>query len=318
MLELNKIKYKFTNTKGAKLYRIIRNRVKTSYYRRLSDERYLKIIFNKIFKRSLDLNSPKSFNEKLQWLKLYWRDPIAEQCADKYLVREYVKEKGLGNTLNALIDVYDNVDQINFDKLPDQFVLKCTHGSGCNIICKDKNLLNWYDAKKKLSSWMKINYYWPGREWVYKDLKPKIICEKYLEDIKSGELYDYKFLCFSGKPEYIFFCSDRENTVKSDYYNLDWELMDFKGEYPRSNKKHPKPEKLSEMVEYAKVLSNGFPFVRVDFYVAEGIVYFGELTFFHHGGFGRYYPENIDYELGNKLVLPSVSNREKKGDYKHV
>lgn len=286
------------------IYRSFRKYIKKIYYRALSDEKHLSIIFKNIFGRKMDIVNPLTFNEKLQWLKLYWRDPRSVICSDKLAVREYLVSLGLGHLLINIIATFNNVDDIDIDKLPNKFVLKCTHGSGCNIICKDKANLNWKESKKKLNNWMNTNYFWFSREWPYKNIIPRIVCEEYMEDSSVGELLDYKFFCFNGKPEMIFFCSDRSDHVKSDFYNLNWELLPFRWEYEPSGKLFPKPSTLDEMIEYAKILSKDFPVVRVDFYEVNGKVYFGELTFFHGGGFGRFYPSDIDIELGNKIKLP--------------
>lgn len=303
---------KIKKTKASNIYRKFRTIFRKAYNRTLSDEKLLNKMFLKKFGRKISKENPQTFNEKLQWLKLYWRDPKAEICADKYLVREYVGEKGLGHLLNDLIGVYDNVDEIDLDQLPEQFVLKCTHGSGCNIICKDKNLLNWDDAKEKLSSWMKINYYWPSREWVYKNHEPKIICERYLDDEKVGELIDYKFFCFNGEPEYIMTGTDRfsKDGLKVDFFDVHFNHLDFTRDHPMKGDNIEKPKNFDKMLEYSKVLSKDFPFVRVDFYEANGKLFLGELTFFPGGGFEKFQPEEYDYSFGEKLNLDNIKDRK--------
>jgi len=257
-----------------------------------------------------DLKNPKSFNEKLQWLKLHWRDPKATQCADKYSVRHYVIEQGYGDILNNLLGVYDNVDDINFDSLPNKFVLKATHGSGMNIICKDKSKLDINNAKKMMMKWLKQNYYYHSFEWVYKDIRPRIVCEEFLEDSEYKDLIDYKFMCFNGEIRCLFICSDRDNIagLKVDFYDMDWKLMPFYRYYPNSGNKIEKPEGFDRMIEYAKILSRPFPFVRVDFYQVNGKIFFGELTFFPGSGMEYFKPELYDYRFGDWIKLPDVNN----------
>ena len=240
-----------------------------------------------------------------QWLKLNWKDPLATKCADKYLVREIVKEKIGEEYLNDLIGVYDSVDEIDIDKLPSKFVLKGTHGSGFNIICKDKTKMNWKEEFKKMERWLKRNYYLKKREWVYKDIKPRIICEKYLEEKEAGELKDYKVFCFDGEPKLIQVDFDRFKEHKRNLYTLDWEFIDAEIKY-HSDKTViiRKPKILQEMLELSKVLSHGFPHVRVDFYYCENKIIFGELTFFHGSGMELFSPDHFELKLGSFLKLP--------------
>ena len=303
------IKGKLENAKYINAFRLIRKYFKTIYYRTFSDKKFLNKKFKEVFGREISKNNPRSFNEKLQWLKLYWYDPIAEICVDKYLVREYLEKLGLGHLLNDLIDVYDRVEDIKFEKLPEKFVLKCTHGSKCNIICKNKHDLDWKTAKKKLSNWMSTNYYWFSREWVYKKIKPRIVCEKFLEDDFFGELVDYKFFCFNGIPLYIMVGTERfSNTgLKVDYYDTQWNHLEIKQDDPFSGKDISKPQNLESMIKYAKQLSSKFSFVRIDFYEANMKLYFGEFTFFPSGGFEKFQPEKYDFDLGNELKLPDCN-----------
>ena len=275
-----------------------------------SPETLIKHVFTKNFNKEINLESPRTFNEKLNWLKLNWYDERARMCSDKYLVRDFVREKGLGHLLNPLCgqEVYNNPDQIDLDELPEKFVLKATHDSGHNIICTDKKKINMKLAKKKMKWWLKIDYSVMSGEWAYKNNNPRIICEEYLEDKEKGELLDYKFFCFNGRPEMIFLASDRKNHAKSDFYDLSWNKLPFRWIYEPSGKIFEKPEKLQEMIKYAAILSEGFPFVRVDFYEVQGQVYFGELTFFHGGGCGWFKPESVDLELGEKIILPLKQN----------
>lgn len=269
-----------------------------------SSELIVRKVYYSAFRKEPDLVNPQTFNEKLNWMKLYWYDNNAAICSDKYLVREYVESKGLGFLLNELYAVYDDPDDISLDDLPKRFVLKATHDSGHVICCYDKREFNLNSAKRKLKRWLIVDYEYISGEWAYATRHKRVVCEKYLEDINNSELLDYKFFCFNGKPEIIFFCSDRTNHVKSDFYDTEWNLLPFRWIYEPSGKVFPRPKNLNKMIEYARILSEGFPFVRADFYNIDGIIYFGELTFFHGGGVGWFDPEIVDKQLGDRIILP--------------
>jgi len=271
----------------------------------LSDEQYLKLIYRAETGKKLDLENPKSFNEKLQWLKLYDRNPEYVKLVDKYEVRKYIAEKIGEEYLIPLIGVYNSVDEIDWNNLPQKFVLKCTHGSGCNIICKDKSELNINLAKKKLNKWMKKNWYWFGREWPYKYIKPRIICEKYMVDESGKELKDYKIFCFNGEPKVIQVDYNRFINHKRNLYDLEWNYMPLSIKYPNDpNKIINKPQRLGEMLNIARILSKDYPHVRVDFYSINEKIYFGELTFYHGSGFEKFEPESYNYVFGSWLQLP--------------
>lgn len=282
------------------------DKFKEFYYRHvISDEELIRKKFKKRLGREVDLENPIKFNDKLQWLKLYWHDPIATKCADKYEVREIIKEKIGEEYLNELIGVYGSVNEIDIDKLPDKFVLKGTHGSGFNIICKDKSKMNWDEEFKKMRRWLRTNYYLQNREWVYKDIKPKIICEKYLEELDSGELKDYKIFCFDGDPKIIEVDFDRFKNHKRNFYDLDWNFINYEIKYPNDSKANiSKPDALTEILDLSRILSEGFPHVRVDFYLLNRKIMFGELTFFHESGMGPFKPEAFEIKMGNWLELP--------------
>lgn len=260
--------------------------------------------YKKYMGEELNLTDPKTLNEKLNWLKLYWFDPEAFIGSDKYRVRELVENRGLGGILNELYAVWDSPDSIDISSLPNEFVMKTTHDSGHIAICTDKKNFDLSATKKMFQKAMRYDYCFFSAEWPYHTEKPRIVCERLLKDNKAGELFDYKFYCFNGEPYCIFFASDRKNHVKADYYDLEWNLMPFRWRYEPSGRVYPAPERLQDMIEYAKILSKGFPFVRVDFYQANGQVYFGELTFFHGGGYGHYQPETIDRSMGDMITLP--------------
>jgi len=260
--------------------------------------------------RELAVENPESFSDKLQWLKLYWRDDLATKCADKLLVREYVTEKGYEDILNEVYGVFEDVNQIEISKLPQRFVLKTTHGSGWNSFCKDRCQYDWIREKEKLKTWMKLNYFWVTREWIYKEIKPRIICEKYLG--RTNRLpVDYKIFCFHGEPKFTYVCLDRDDDLRFDYYDIDWHKQPIKKALDMSDKILPRPENYDLMLDIAHKLSEPFPFVRVDLYEIEGKIFFGELTFFPSSGMDRFDPEVYDYIVGEMLDISSIMNRKK-------
>lgn len=275
-------------------------------------------LVHKVYKDSLhkklNLDNPCTFNEKLQWLKLYWYDERATVCCDKYRVREYIKEKNLEHILNELYGVYDDPDEINIDDLPDKFVIKPTHDSGHTIICTDKGKLNWDRIKKKLKLWLKVNYAYMSGEWPYRDIKPKIVCERYLIDDTVSDLMDYKIYCFNGEPKMILVIMDRFSSPISNFYDLEWNILNLsRGDYPPApDRTIEKPEVLPEMIQIARTLSDGFPFVRVDLYYVNKKIIFGELTFFPSGGTKEFKPDYMNYELGDKIVLPPKNDAWKE------
>lgn len=271
----------------------------------ISKEMFLKFQFQRLVGYRLNLKSPKTYNEKLQWLKLYYRDEKMSQCADKVEVRKYIKDKGLGDFLNEVYGVWGDVDDIDFDRLPKQFVMKSTHASGQTIICRDKSTLNIEAAKKKMKKWLKTNLYYFGLEWVYKDLQPRIICEALISSKDTYPPKDYKFYCFNGQPKFILVASERNgHNAKMDYFDLNWELIDMRQGGDRSGIGILKPSNLEKMIDIAKVLSQDFPHVRVDFYNEDGKILIGELTFFDSSGFAKFEPKEYDRVIGDFLLLP--------------
>lgn len=270
-----------------------------------------KIISRRYKKRlgeDLDLKNPIEFNQKIQWLKLYWYDSFATTCADKYRVRKVVERKIGAKYLNNLIAIYEKVTEIDLTKLPKSFVLKGTHGSGYNIVCKDKTKMNWDKEFRKMKRWLRNNYYLRNGEWVYKDITPRIVCERFLVDqSQQGGLIDYKFYCFNGKPTYCQVIRERNSGGTIDFFDTEWNHMGFRGlqDLPHSKDTIPKPEKLIEMLDIAKKLSEGFPFVRVDLYYVNNKIYFGELTFFPRSGFGHFYPSEWNEKIGKLIELPN-------------
>ena len=250
----------------------------------------------------LNLDSPKTINEKMQWLKCYYRDPIMTECADKARVRNIIA-KAIGKEyLVPIYGVYTSVDEINLEKLPNSFVLKPTHSSGRVIICRDKKSLDWKAESSKLKKWMKENYYYQNGEWCYKDIKPRIICEKLL----TGEIIDYKFMCFYGIPAYTFVCSERNIKLKVTCVDNEFKILPFHQKYPTSSTLK-KPKNFNKMIELSKVLSKKFPHVRVDFYDQDGKIYFGELTFFDSNGMEEYQPKEWNRKIGDLLDLNKIN-----------
>lgn len=255
--------------------------------------------------KRLNLKEPKLFDEKLMWLKLntYYKNPLVTECADKYRVRDYVERKGCKEVLNELIAVYDNVNDIEWDTLPNQFVIKCNHGCGYNIICDNKDKLNIDDAKLNLIKWIKEDFYLETAEVNYKFINKKIICEKYLKTDDGFVPNDYKIYCFNGEPLIVLVCFDREEELQLVFMDLDWKVTKIGTDSYYNGKPVKKPESLDEMISVSKVLSKDFPFVRIDFYDYNGKAILGEMTFTPSGGINNAYTEWGDKYLGNLLDL---------------
>lgn len=276
--------------------------------RLMPSEKYLKCIYKLQMGKELDLGNPQSFNEKLQWLKLHDHNPLYTTLVDKYAVRGYIKEKLGEEYLIPLVGgPYASVDEIDFDQLPDQFVLKCTHDSASVTICRDRATFDIAAAKKKLNKALKVNFFYFGREWPYKNVKPQIIAEKYMENSVDGELRDYKLMCFHSKVKATFTCTDRftESGIKVTFYDTDWKRLPFERHYPVSSVDIEKPKTYEEMIGIAEKLSADIPFVRIDFYEIQGRIYFGEFTFYPGCGFEEFRPESWDAELGNWIKIPN-------------
>lgn len=271
----------------------------------LPDELYIQLNYFVHFKKFANLRKPITYNEKLNWLKLHDRNPLYTTLVDKYEVKEYVSKLIGGEYTVPTLGVWSSVEAIDFDALPNQFVLKCTHDSEGLVICKDKKALDIPTAKEKLSAALKQNFYYIGREWPYKNVKPRIIAEEYIEDHRDGELRDYKFFCFNGEPKVMFVASDRAmGKTKFDYYNLDFDHLDIMQKYPNASTPRRKPDTFDEMIKLSSILSKGFTHVRVDFYEVDGKIYFGELTFYHFSGFMPFRPTEWDKKFGDWIKLP--------------
>lgn len=279
----------------------------SSILRLCSDKSFIRAKwFGRRMPYKLDLKTPQTFNAKLQWIKLYDRNPLYTTMVDKYRVKQYVTDRIGADHVIPLLGVWDNVDDIEWEKLPSQFVLKVNHDCGGQVICKDKSKLNIDEAREKLRKAFARNYYYEGREWPYKNVQPKVFAEAYMED-EYGELRDYKFFCFDGKVKALFIASNRQNKneeVKFDFFDSDFNHLPFTQGHPNAEQVPNKPKGFEEMKELAAKLSKGIPEVRVDFYDVNGQIYFGEFTLFHFGGMVPFNPTEWDYTFGEWINLP--------------
>lgn len=272
------------------------------------DKLYLRLMFRFCMGYWPNFDNPKTFNEKIQWLKLYNRNPLYTTLVDKYSVKQYVSDKIGKEYIIPTIGVWSDAREINFDQLPNQFVLKTTNGGGGDVvICKDKRLLDQTLVIKQLNKWLKNNIYRKCREWPYKNVKPQIIAETYMED-ESGELRDYKFFCFDGKVQALFIATERQNPnedTKFDFFDRDFKHLPFTNGHPNACFLPQKPRMFEKMIELAERLSKGFPHIRIDLYEVGSQIYFGEMTFFHWSGMVPFNPESWDYKFGEWIQLSS-------------
>lgn len=264
-----------------------------------------KAIYYYHVRTKLNLKNPVTFDEKLNYLKLYVnvKNPLVTICADKVAVRDYVKEKGCEKILNEVIGIYDRVEDIEWEKLPNKFVIKCNHGSGFNIICKDKQQLDIESCKRKLNKWLKINYGKYTTEIHYSKIKPKIIIEKFIESTSKTGLDDYRIFCYNGIPKYIKVTPEVEETAYYNFYDLNWNKMNFVKKEYESKYEIKKPKNLQKMLKYAEILSENFQFVRVDLYNVDGKIYFAELTFTPTGGCCNKFTKEGALALGEDIIL---------------
>ena len=277
----------------------------------LTDKKYLELKYLYQTYKKIYIDNPQTFNEKLQWLKLYDRKRIYTTMVDKYEVKKYVSEKLGENCIIPTLGIYDKWEDINFNKLPNQFVIKCTHDSGGVAICKNKKEFDFANAKNKIEKSLKRNYFYAGREWPYKNVRPRILIEKYMEDESGYELKDYKIFCFNGEPKFIQLDYDRFTNHHRNIYDTKWKMQPFNISYSMvSNKEFKKPIELEKMIEYAKKISINIPFARCDFYIVRGCIYFGEITFYPESGFGKFVPEEWNLKLGEMLELPNEKSEK--------
>lgn len=273
----------------------------------LPDKMFLRVMYFIRMKKILHLKNPKLLSEKLQWLKINDRNPEYTKMVDKYEAKKYVASVIGEEYIVENYGVWDNFDDIDFDSLPNQFVIKCTHDSGGLCICKDKSKLDIEAARAKINSAFKTNYYWYSREWPYKNIKPRIIVEKYMENKEIGSIRDYKFFCFGGEAKFLYVSEGLEDhkTAGISFYGLDFEPMPFKRcDFREIKVKLEKPVNFEKMKEFAEKLSAGIPHLRVDFYEIDGNLYFGELTFYTCSGFMHLEPREWDLKIGDMLELP--------------
>lgn len=274
----------------------------------MSDEAFVKLLYRAGIGKKLNLENPQTFNEKVQWLKLYDRRPLYNRIVDKYEVRSYVAGKIGNEYLIPLVGgPWNSFDEIDFDALPEQFVLKCTHDSGGVAVCSNRKNFDFEKARALIEKHLNINFYWAGREWPYKDIHPRIIAEAYMEDQNTSELRDYKFFCFDGIPKYLFVATERQRVdedTKFDFFDMDYHHLDIRNGHPNAKVPPEKPVCFEKMKKLASILSEGIPQVRVDFYEVNGRIYFGELTLSHWSGAVAFEPEEWDLEFGKCITLP--------------
>ena len=276
----------------------------------IDDETCIRRMYKKKTGRKLNLENPKRFTEKLQWLKLYYRNPMMSTCADKVEIRRYLKEKGYEKYLVPIVGVYSDVREIEYSNLPDECILKATHGSSMHILKKRSMKKCSWITKKIMQSWLFMNIYPEGREWPYKNIRPRIICEELLCP-KSSQLRDFKFFCFSGIPKFVQVDSDLLNNHKIDFFDENFERLPLKCQYSNSKGDIIKPDRFDEMKQIAANLSKEFPHVRVDFYVYDNEVKIGEMTFFDGSGFYSFVPDEYDYIFGQELQLIEYKGKNK-------
>jgi hypothetical protein len=271
---------------------------------------YAKIHYEYFSGKKLDLDNPQDFNAKIEWYKVFFRPKILNTLVDKYKVRSFVKEKIGEQYLNELYAVYDKPEDIDFDKLPNTFIIKANHTNGHNLIVKNKEDLDKKHVIKKFKKWLKKNqYYRRGQEWAYKDINPKIVIEKFLKEDNKNTLVDYKFYCFNGKPKFIDVHLDREDDHKQGCFDLNFKLLPFgkSTSYNSISSDLEKPANLEEMVKLSKILSKNLPFVRVDFYSINGKSVFGEMTFYPSDARNNFYPEAYNKIIGDYFTLPKLN-----------
>ncbi|MEF2093911.1 ATP-grasp fold amidoligase family protein [Bacillus sp. CFBP9009] len=278
----------------------------------IPDEVYLKMLFRARMGKKLNIKNPLTYNEKLQWLKINDKNPLYTNLVDKYEVRTYISNLIGEEYLIPIYGVYNSFEEIDFETLPNQFVIKCTHDSGGVVICKDKSKFNKEEAAIKLNKSLKTNYFWKKREYPYKDITPRIICEKLMVDESGIELKDYKFFCFDGEPKAMFIATDRQIDTRFDFFDMEFNHLPVSNHYENSTKKLKKPLGFDEMISLSKRLSKEMPHVRVDFYDINGKIYFGELTFYHFSGFEKFEPEKYDRIFGDWLNIEKKENRNGK------
>lgn len=282
--------------------------VSKGFYDSMPDDKFLKKEFKIELGYELNLEYPRTFCEKIQWLKLYDRNPEYTKMADKHEVKSYVANRIGKRYVIPEYGVWSHFDEIDFDRLPDQFVLKCNHNSGGYVVCKDKRQFDRVSARKRLEKCLSRNYYKNGREWVYKDIKPCILAEKYIDSLGKPDSVEYKLSCFGGKVGFVTVCQGIAHSDysvrKNDHFDINFNHMPWYAYYENAVVRPSKPEQWDEMIEVAEKLAKGIPYVRVDLYVINGKVFFGEMTFYTWSGFIEFTPKEWDEKLGEMIRLP--------------
>lgn len=282
-------------------------------YRLFSQKFFIKTFYKYQTGKSLNLKDPKDFNEKIQWLKIYYKPSILPKLVDKYEVRSFIEKRIGKQYLNQVYEIYNSVDEIDFDKLPKRFIFKATHGYNMNLIVKDKSHLNKQEARDKMSEWLKTNHYYvAGREWAYKEIKPRILAEKFLEEKGKDHINDYKFYCFNGEVKFIKVDIDRGIDHATCYYDTQWNKTPFdRNDNLPTRDAGIKPENLEEMLEVSARLAAGFPLVRVDLYNIDGKIIFGEMTFYPADGKLEFDPPHYNRIIGDYIKLPKIPKGQK-------
>lgn len=296
------IKKHLSATQKRKLYKVLNL---------LSDKTVIKLQYFASLGRRLNLKNPQRFTEKLDWYKLYYRDPLMTQCADKYELRFYLQEKGYGQYVPKLYQVCNTFDDIDFESLPNCFAIKCNNGSGTNLFIKEKADINIDELRATVESWHEVNTINIGREWAYHNIKQKIVVEELLvsqDGTQIDDLNDYKILCFNGKAKVICLDMDRHTEHKRNFYDIEWNNLNILSDCPNCTKDLPKPYGFEKMLEISQKIAKDFPFVRVDFYSLNQKIYIGELTFYPWSACVQFTPDSFDFELGKYFTLPAPLN----------
>jgi len=303
--KISKIKYLFKSGEATYFFKR-RKRVRSlkKEVDNLSDEKFIELMYKARINRKLNLNNPVTLNEKIQWLKLNYRDELQKKCADKYRVREYINELGLNKYLVPLLGVYDKFSDIDFSILPNSFVIKVNNDCGGVYICREKNDESISECEKFINSdLLRENYSKFNKEWVYDDIPTKIIIEELIVSKNNKAPNDYKIFCFHGEPKFLFVGSNRDTDIRFDFFDTEWNRFKVINGHLNSRTLPQKPDRFDEMLSLARKLSARFPFVRVDLYNENNKIYFGELTFFHFSGMVRFTPKKYDYLFGRYLDL---------------
>lgn len=271
------------------------------------DKLVIRLQYRALVGRWPNLKNPKRFSEKIEWYKLNYRVPLMTQCVDKYREKFYLDDKGFEEYVPKTLQVCDKIEEVDFDKLPDAFIIKCNNGYGNNVIIRDKSKMNKQEVYKTFNSWHSTSPVVFGREWAFLDVKQKILVEELLvseDGTQKGDLNDYKIMCFNGEPRIIWADIDRYTNHCRNFYDLQWRQIPVESDCPNTSYNVKEPYGLSKMLEIASIIAKDFPFVRVDFYSVNNKVYIGELTFYPWSGCVNYKPDSFDFELGEMFQLP--------------